>query len=124
MDFDVYARGGGEAGFIPILPVVVSNADPAKIAGGLADLLDDKTIVVASSDLSHYYTYEKAQALDYRNSGDTAGRKDNVVGYSAIAFYEPPSGGAQGGGQSSPPPQGASREPSRGSLGEADRKLF
>jgi AmmeMemoRadiSam system protein A len=66
----------------------------------------------------------KAQLLDYRNSGDTAGRKDNVVGYSAIAFYEAPLGGAQDGGRSSPPPQGASREPSRASLGEAERKLL
>ncbi|MGD1085663.1 MAG: AmmeMemoRadiSam system protein A, partial [Verrucomicrobiota bacterium] len=31
----------------------------------------------------------KAQLLDYRNSGDTAGDKSAVVGYSAIAFYEP-----------------------------------
>lgn len=29
-----------------------------------------------------------ARLLDYRNSGDTAGPKSNVVGYSAIAFYE------------------------------------
>ena len=31
----------------------------------------------------------KAQLLDYRNSGDTAGVKSAVVGYSAIAFYAP-----------------------------------
>jgi AmmeMemoRadiSam system protein A len=31
----------------------------------------------------------KAKLLDYRNSGDTAGRKEAVVGYAAIAFYEP-----------------------------------
>ena len=32
----------------------------------------------------------KAQLLDYRNSGDTSGDKSHgVVGYSAIAFYEP-----------------------------------
>ncbi|MDQ6999012.1 MAG: AmmeMemoRadiSam system protein B [Mariprofundus sp.] len=29
----------------------------------------------------------KAQLLDYRNSGDTAGDKERVVGYTAIAFY-------------------------------------
>jgi len=27
--------------------------------------------------------------LDYRNSGDTAGDKDRVVGYASIAFFEP-----------------------------------
>ena len=31
----------------------------------------------------------KAKLLDYRNSGDTSGNKDAVVGYAAIAFYEP-----------------------------------
>jgi AmmeMemoRadiSam system protein A len=29
----------------------------------------------------------KTQLLDYRNSGDTAGGKDRVVGYASIAFY-------------------------------------
>jgi hypothetical protein len=116
-----------------ILPIVFGNVDPQQAARVLAGVLDDKTIVVASSDLSHYYPYEKAkeldnrcvkavcdlniddmktqeacgkvpiltlmylarekgwkpQLLDYRNSGDTAGDKSAVVGYSAIAFYEP-----------------------------------
>ncbi len=30
----------------------------------------------------------KCKMLDYRNSGDTAGDKDRVVGYGAFAFYE------------------------------------
>jgi len=29
----------------------------------------------------------KGKLLDYRNSGDTAGSKDSVVGYGAYAFY-------------------------------------
>jgi hypothetical protein len=116
-----------------ILPVVFGNVDPEQVAKVLAGVIDAKTIVVASSDLSHYYPYDKAeeldhrcvkavcdlnidemktqeacgkvpiltlmylarakgwktQLLDYRNSGDTAGDKRAVVGYSAIAFYEP-----------------------------------
>jgi hypothetical protein len=116
-----------------ILPVVFGNVDPEQAARVLAGVLDDKTFVVVSSDLSHYHPYEeakaldtrcvkaicdlnidemktqeacgkvpilammhlarakgwKAQLLDYRNSGDTAGDKTSVVGYSAIAFYEP-----------------------------------
>jgi AmmeMemoRadiSam system protein A len=117
-----------------ILPVVFGNVDPEEAAGVLAGTIDAKTIVVASSDLSHYHPYDeakeldhrcvkavcdlnieemktqeacgkvpiltlmhlarkkgwKAQLLDYRNSGDTAGDKSAVVGYAAIAFYEPP----------------------------------
>jgi hypothetical protein len=116
-----------------VLPVVFGDVDPERVARVLAGVIDAKTIVVASSDLSHYYPYEKAeeldhrcvkavcdmnieemktqeacgklpilalmylarekgwkpQLLDYRNSGDTSGDKSRVVGYSAIAFYEP-----------------------------------
>ncbi|MGA2855078.1 MAG: AmmeMemoRadiSam system protein B, partial [Verrucomicrobiota bacterium] len=117
-----------------ILPVVFGEVDPEQAAKILAGVIDDKTIIVASSDLSHYHPYDeaeeldhrcvkavcdmnidemktqeacgkapiltlmylarekgwKAQLLDYRNSGDTSGDKTHgVVGYSAIAFYEP-----------------------------------
>ena len=116
-----------------ILPAVLGDVDPASAAQALAGVLDDKTVIVASSDLSHYHPYDeargldtscvkaicdlsydamkseeacgklpiltliylarlkgwKAQLLDYRNSGDTAGDKSGVVGYAAIAFYEP-----------------------------------
>ena len=116
-----------------LLPVVVGEVDPAQAAKVLAERIDDRTIVVASSDLSHYHNYQaakglddhcvkaicdvnieamatqeacgkgpvlvllhlarrkgwKAQLLDYRNSGDVTGEKDRVVGYTAVAFYEP-----------------------------------
>ncbi len=116
-----------------LVPVVVGDADPQSIAAGLAKIVDDHTLVVASSDLSHYHPYAdakaldercvkaicdmdvgemqkqeacgklpilalmqlarqkgwKAELLDCRNSGDVSGQKDRVVGYSAIAFYEP-----------------------------------
>ena len=117
-----------------ILPVVFGEVDPEQAAKVLAGVIDDKTIIVASSDLSHYHPYDeakgldnrcvkaicdlnidemktqeacgklpiltlmhlalekgwKAQLLDYRNSGDTSGDKSHgVVGYTAIAFYEP-----------------------------------
>lgn len=49
-----------------LVPVVVGNADPEEIAKALADRLDDKTIIVASSDLSHYHPYSAAKELDSR----------------------------------------------------------
>jgi AmmeMemoRadiSam system protein A len=49
-----------------ILPVVIGEADPEQVATVLAPMIDDKTIVVASSDLSHYHTYEAAKGLDDR----------------------------------------------------------
>ncbi|MGO8838147.1 MAG: AmmeMemoRadiSam system protein B [Limisphaerales bacterium] len=116
-----------------ILPAVFGDVDPESAARVLAGVIDNQTIIVASSDLSHYHPYDeakaldtrcvqavcnldvdamktqeacgklpiltlmylardkgwKAQLLDYRNSGDTAGDKSGVVGYAAIAFYEP-----------------------------------
>ncbi len=116
-----------------ILPVITGKVDPESMAKALAGFLDDKTLLVVSTDLSHYYPYEvarkldagcvkaicevdiekmtsqeacgrtpvltllhlarqkgwKAKLVDSRNSGDTAGHKEAVVGYSAIAFYEP-----------------------------------
>jgi len=116
-----------------LVPIVFGKVDPEQVANILKDHIDDETILVASSDLSHYYPYEaankmdracveaicdldieamneqeacgqgpiltlmhiakrkgwKARLLDYRNSGDTAGDKSGVVGYAAIAFYEP-----------------------------------
>jgi hypothetical protein len=115
-----------------ILPVVFGDADPEQVAKALAAILDDKTVVLASSDLSHYHSYDAARKLDARcvkaicdvdldamkeqeacgklpiltlmhlarlknwttrmldsrNSGDTSGEKDRVVGYTAIAFCE------------------------------------
>lgn len=47
-----------------LIPVIFGEVDPAAVAAALADKLDDKTVIVASSDLSHYHPYEEAQALD------------------------------------------------------------
>jgi hypothetical protein len=120
-------------GNFQLVPVVTGDTDPERMARVLAGQLDDSTVVVASSDLSHYHPYDqareldtrcvqaicnldveqmksqeacgrtpilalmslarqlgwKAKLLDYRNSGDTAGNKEGVVGYAAIAFYAP-----------------------------------
>jgi len=116
-----------------IVPVVFGQVDPEKVAEKILPFLDDQTLIVVSTDLSHYHPYEeartrdarcikaicdlqadrvtaddacghaavqtlidvarrkgwKAQLLDYRNSGDTAGDKSRVVGYAAIAFFVP-----------------------------------
>jgi AmmeMemoRadiSam system protein B len=114
-----------------LVPFVVGDADPEQIAE-LIELLwgGDETLVVVSSDLSHYEEYETARrmdaatsraieklepeaisydqacgripvqglllsarrhglharAVDLRNSGDTAGPRDRVVGYGSYVF--------------------------------------
>ncbi len=116
-----------------LVPVVVGAMQPEALARAIDPIIDDGTLVVASSDLSHYLPYEAAKQrdretldiilkrragilsrssnracgsipidtllilalehnwepvlLNYSNSGDTAGPRDRVVGYAAIAFY-------------------------------------
>jgi AmmeMemoRadiSam system protein B/AmmeMemoRadiSam system protein A len=115
-----------------IVPILINSGDPKALAAVLAPHIDNDTLIVASTDLSHYYPYERAVSLDrictsaitnaefssmplceacgkqavmtlmyiaeiknwdaklidYKNSGDTAGDKDNVVGYASIAFVD------------------------------------
>jgi AmmeMemoRadiSam system protein B len=115
-----------------LLPLVVGEADGREVAEVIDTLWGgDETLILISSDLSHYEDYKTArrldlatsqaitqlnpEAIDYhqacgrnpvsglllsarhhqltarvldlRNSGDTAGSRDRVVGYGAYAFY-------------------------------------
>jgi AmmeMemoRadiSam system protein B/AmmeMemoRadiSam system protein A len=119
-------------GRFALAPLAVGEATPDEVATVLSRLWGgDETLIVVSSDLSHYLPYETARAadratvdtmlalgvldheqacgatpvngllalarqrgmraelLDLRNSGDTAGDRSRVVGYAAVALYEP-----------------------------------
>jgi len=114
-----------------LLPLCVGMVEPELLTEVLASFATDRqTLLLISSDLSHYHPYAQAnrldhatleritsgqlvsheqacgatgvnamtmlagrnglrpQLLDYRNSGDTAGEKDRVVGYGGIAWFE------------------------------------
>ena len=47
-----------------LIPAVFGRADAAQAAAALAPLVDDRTLVVASSDLSHFQPEEVADQLD------------------------------------------------------------
>jgi len=116
-----------------LLPICIGSVHAECVTGLLEQLWGDAhTLLVISSDLSHYLSYTEANALDqqsvdtvlqmraplnyeqacgatginallplarrfgltpklldYRNSGDTAGDRERVVGYASIAFFEP-----------------------------------
>lgn len=116
-----------------LLPLAVGQASSREVAEVLERVWGGpETLILISSDLSHYLPYEQAcsldraslrqilaargpldhqqacgatplngllalaelhglrgELLDLRNSGDTAGDKERVVGYAAAAFYEP-----------------------------------
>ena len=47
-----------------LVPVVVGDADPQDIADALIPYMDDTTLVVVSTDFSHYLTYNQAVKKD------------------------------------------------------------
>jgi AmmeMemoRadiSam system protein B len=119
-------------GEFKLLPLAVGTASAEEVAEVLELLWGGKeTLIIVSSDLSHYLPYDSAQSadsataqsilrleteithdhacgatpinglllaakrhhlspylLDLRNSGDTAGPRDGVVGYAAFALEE------------------------------------
>jgi len=123
-------------GAFTLVPLAVGHATQEEVAEVLERLWGGpETLIVVSSDLSHYLPYADAQAvdrataqailalsidishaqacgatpvtglalaarrrglkpelLDLRNSGDTAGDRNRVVGYGSFAFYEEDAG--------------------------------
>jgi len=120
-------------GDFSLVPLVVGDASPEQVGMVLEALWDGpETLLVISSDLSHYHDYQTARRMDsatsqaiqslrfedigyedacgrnpvrgllwaarrrgllgeivdLRNSGDTAGSRDHVVGYGAYVFHE------------------------------------
>ncbi|HUT56894.1 MAG TPA: AmmeMemoRadiSam system protein B [Phycisphaerae bacterium] len=54
-------------GDFELVPIVFGEVEPLAVAKALIEhVLDDKTVFVASSDLSHHYAYDEARALDER----------------------------------------------------------
>jgi len=117
-----------------LVPIVAGDASPQAVAALLdAVWAGPETLIIVSTDLSHYLDYRSCQAtdrqtaaaierldpgglrpqsacgrvpvrgllaaakrrgmsivrLDLRNSGDTAGPRDRVVGYGSWALFEP-----------------------------------
>lgn len=119
-------------GAFSLVPLAAGDATPDEVAGVLECVWGGpETLIVISSDLSHYLPYATAkqfdqstaeailqlrlplnheqacggtpingllleakrrhlrpEVLDLRNSGDTAGDRNRVVGYGAFAFFE------------------------------------
>ncbi len=47
-----------------VTPVVLGQVDPEAVGEALLPLLDDETLLVASSDLTHFLTDDRARAID------------------------------------------------------------
>jgi AmmeMemoRadiSam system protein A len=66
-----------------IVPILTNGADPQALASAIAPLVGQNTLVVASSDLSHYYAYDTARSLDTICTDAITGSK-----YSDMALCE------------------------------------
>ncbi|MBF0183436.1 MAG: AmmeMemoRadiSam system protein B [Magnetococcales bacterium] len=119
-----------------LVPMIFGRISGGHLADMVARFCQPEDLLLASTDLSHYYPYDEARRLDsqalaalsavdpqamskteacgntgvcallelarrrnwrsvladYRNSGDTAGGKDRVVGYASYLFYPAESG--------------------------------
>jgi MEMO1 family protein len=51
-------------GDFQLVPMVIGGADPQAVASAVAGVMDGKTLLVASSDLSHFLPYRKAVTWD------------------------------------------------------------
>ncbi|VVC04013.1 Memo-like protein [Candidatus Bilamarchaeum dharawalense] len=51
-------------GEVEVWPILCGQIDPVKLAKDIVQEMDEKTIVIASSDLSHYKTYDDAKKTD------------------------------------------------------------
>ena len=47
-----------------LYPVLIGNVSPKTLASDIDKHVDDRTVVVVSSDLSHYYPYDEAVRID------------------------------------------------------------
>ncbi len=47
-----------------LVPLITGDVNPSELAKVLEKYVDDKTLIIASSDLSHYHSYNEAVKLD------------------------------------------------------------
>lgn len=68
-------------GDVLLLPLVVGDATAAEVAAVVEDVWDDPgTVVVVSTDLSHYHRHEDAMVLDARTAASIVAARPEAVG--------------------------------------------
>jgi MEMO1 family protein len=67
-----------------LLPLVLGSVAPEQVAAALAEVWGDAaTLVLVSSDLSHYHPYEQARQIDTATSASILRREPTLVGEQA-----------------------------------------
>ena len=71
-------------GDFPLVPIVVGSASAQQVAAMLDAVWGDTdTLVLASSDLSHYHSYRAAQNVDAQTTSAILNRQTNLTGEQA-----------------------------------------
>lgn len=68
-------------GDLPLVPLVVGSARAQEVAEVLERLWDEKTLIVVSSDLSHYHDYETARGLDAATAAAVERCDEAAIGF-------------------------------------------
>jgi AmmeMemoRadiSam system protein B len=68
-------------GPVPLVPLVVGTARAAEVAQVLDALWDEETLVIVSSDLSHYHDYDTARARDAKTAEAIERLDERAIGY-------------------------------------------
>jgi AmmeMemoRadiSam system protein B len=76
-------------GALPIIPLVVGRASGEEVAEVLARQWDDGTLLVVSSDLSHYHDYASAKRIDAETAAAIETLDERSIGADGACGYLP-----------------------------------
>jgi AmmeMemoRadiSam system protein B len=76
-------------GALPIIPLVVGHASGDEVAEALAQQWDDATLLVVSSDLSHYHDYATAKRIDLETAAAIESLDERSIGAGGACGYLP-----------------------------------
>jgi len=75
-------------GEFALVPIVVGHSQPAEVAHVLESLWGgEETLIVVSSDLSHYHPYDTARAIDAHTTAKILSRSTDLTGEEACGAY-------------------------------------
>lgn len=66
-------------GQFDLVPLIVGDADSDQVCAVIEALLDDATLIVVSSDLSHYHDYATCQQRDRATTRKIEGLQDDAI---------------------------------------------
>ncbi|GAA4503402.1 AmmeMemoRadiSam system protein B [Pseudaeromonas paramecii] len=76
-----------QLGDFSLLPVVVGETSPSAVAGLLEALMNEQTLLIISSDLSHYLSWQQARERDEETLAQILALKGDLQGQQACGCF-------------------------------------